>query len=202
MALEGGEGTASCSGRSLPPGKTQYQLYRRLSGPQGQSGQVWKTCPPPVFDPRTVQPVASCYTDWATRPTGYNIECKKMHSRNTIKFFRTNVWILVFLSLTERLHSTVPSLCNILQLTIRLHVLNSVSVEFLFFIKSQFTTTGQNVHLNQCTCGHTDGHKTWEVPERLQTVWKASTMCWWSASSFSIAAEYNRGFKWDHRNKA
>ena len=88
-----------------------------------------------------------------------NIECKKLHSRNTIKFLRTNVWILVFLSLIERLHSTIPSLRNILQLTIHLHVLNSVSVEFLFFSKSQFTTTGQNFHLNQCTCGHTDGHK-------------------------------------------
>jgi hypothetical protein len=43
--------------------------YRRLGGPQGRSGQVRKISPPPGFDPRTVQPVASCYTDWATRPT-------------------------------------------------------------------------------------------------------------------------------------
>jgi hypothetical protein len=28
-----------------------------------------KISPPPGFDPRTVQPVASCYTDYATRPT-------------------------------------------------------------------------------------------------------------------------------------
>jgi hypothetical protein len=28
-----------------------------------------KSCPPPVFDPRTAQPVASHYTDYATRPT-------------------------------------------------------------------------------------------------------------------------------------
>jgi sugar phosphate permease len=28
-----------------------------------------KTSPPPGFDPRTVQPVASRYTDWATRLT-------------------------------------------------------------------------------------------------------------------------------------
>ena len=26
----------------LPPGKNQYPLYRRLGGPQGRSGQVWK----------------------------------------------------------------------------------------------------------------------------------------------------------------
>ena len=37
-------------------------------------GPVWTGAenlapPPPGFDPRTVQPVASRYTDWATRPT-------------------------------------------------------------------------------------------------------------------------------------
>jgi len=68
-ALEGGEGSASRPGRSLPPGKTRYPLYMRLGGPQGWSGQVRKISPPPGFDPRTVQPVASCYTDYATRPT-------------------------------------------------------------------------------------------------------------------------------------
>ena len=64
-----GEGSASRPGRSLPPGKTRYPLYRRLGGPQSRSGQVQKISPPPGFDPRTVQPVASRYTDYATRPT-------------------------------------------------------------------------------------------------------------------------------------
>ena len=50
---------------ALPRGKTRYQLYRRPGGPQGLSGLVQKTSPPPGFDPRTVQPVASRYTDWA-----------------------------------------------------------------------------------------------------------------------------------------
>ena len=49
-------------------GKTQYPLYRRLGQPQGRSGQVRKISPPPTFDPQTVQPVASRYTDWATGP--------------------------------------------------------------------------------------------------------------------------------------
>ena len=49
----------------LPPGKTLYPLYRRMGGPQGRSGRVWKISPTPGFDPRTVQPVASHYTDWA-----------------------------------------------------------------------------------------------------------------------------------------
>jgi len=50
---------------SLPPGKTRYPLYRRLGGPRGRSGRVRKISPPPGFDPRTVQPAASRYTDWA-----------------------------------------------------------------------------------------------------------------------------------------
>jgi len=48
---------------ALPPGKTRYPLYRRLGGPQGRSGRVRKISHPPEFDPRTVQPVASCYSD-------------------------------------------------------------------------------------------------------------------------------------------
>jgi len=35
----------------------------------GRSGQVRKISPPPGFDPRTVQPIGSRYTDYATRPT-------------------------------------------------------------------------------------------------------------------------------------
>jgi len=68
MALEGEEGSASRLGRSLSTGKTRYPLYRRLGGSQGRSGQVRKISPPPGFDPRNVQPVASRYTDYVTRP--------------------------------------------------------------------------------------------------------------------------------------
>jgi len=51
---------------ALPPGKeTQYTLYKRLGGHQGSSGRVQKISPPLEFDPRTVQPVGSCYTKWA-----------------------------------------------------------------------------------------------------------------------------------------
>ena len=41
-----GEGSASRPGRSLPPGKTRYPLYRRLGGPLGRFGQVRKISPP------------------------------------------------------------------------------------------------------------------------------------------------------------
>jgi hypothetical protein len=50
---------------TLPPGKTRYPLYRRLGGPQGQSGRVQKISPPPGFDPWTAQPIVSSETDWA-----------------------------------------------------------------------------------------------------------------------------------------
>ena len=64
-----GEGSVSRPGRSLPPGKTRYPLYRRLGGPQGRSWKVGKISPPTGIRSRTVQPVVSRYTDWATRPT-------------------------------------------------------------------------------------------------------------------------------------
>ena len=48
---------------ALLPGKTPMPLYRSLDGPQGRSGRVRKILPPLGFDPRTVQPVASRYTD-------------------------------------------------------------------------------------------------------------------------------------------
>jgi hypothetical protein len=67
-APESGEGSASHPSRFLPPGKTWYPLYRRLCGTQGRSGEVRTISPPSEFDLRTVQPVASGYTDWATRP--------------------------------------------------------------------------------------------------------------------------------------
>ena len=48
---------------TLTPEKTRYPLYRRLDEPQGRSGRVRKILPSPGLDPRTVQPVASRYTD-------------------------------------------------------------------------------------------------------------------------------------------
>ena len=57
-ALEGDEWSAARPGRTLPPEKTRYPLYRRLGGPQCRSGPVRKISPPPGFDLRTVQSVA------------------------------------------------------------------------------------------------------------------------------------------------
>jgi len=66
-ALEGGEWSAARPGRSLPPGKTRCSLYRRLGGPQGRSGRAENLVPNGIRS-RTVQPVVSRYTDWATGP--------------------------------------------------------------------------------------------------------------------------------------
>ena len=61
-ALDGGVGGQRNAPAALPPGKTRYPLYRRLGGSQGRSGRLRKISPPPGFDPRTVQPVASRHT--------------------------------------------------------------------------------------------------------------------------------------------
>jgi hypothetical protein len=69
---------------ALPPGMTRHPLYRRLSGPQGRSGRMRKISPPQGFDPPTVQPVASRYTDWAI--AAHIVKCIK------ISKFNSNTW--------------------------------------------------------------------------------------------------------------
>jgi hypothetical protein len=56
---------------TLPPGMTRYPLYRRLCRPQSWLGLVLKISPPPGFDPRTAQLVASRYTDYAVPVQAY-----------------------------------------------------------------------------------------------------------------------------------
>ena len=43
---------------ALTPGMTWHPMYRRLGGPQGRSGRVWKILPVPRFDSRIVPPLA------------------------------------------------------------------------------------------------------------------------------------------------
>ena len=80
-ALEGGEWSAARPGRTLPPGKTRYPFYKRLGGPQGRSGRA-KNLVPTGIRSRTVQPVVSRYTDWATGPTF--VSCKKVLKKSVI----------------------------------------------------------------------------------------------------------------------
>ena len=72
LALDEGGWSTSCPGHFTPWKETRYPFYRRLGGPQGRSGQVQKISPPPGFDPRTVQRVASHYTDWAIPAHDFN----------------------------------------------------------------------------------------------------------------------------------
>jgi len=75
--------SAARPGRTLPPGKTRYPLYRMLSGPQGRSGRAENLVPTGIRS-RTVQPVVSRYTDWATRPTpGPNSTCKEKRTNSS-----------------------------------------------------------------------------------------------------------------------
>jgi hypothetical protein len=62
---------------AIPPEMTRYSLYRRLGEPQGRSGRLRKISPPPGLDPRTVQPVAIRYTDYAIPALTYQV-----HRRN------------------------------------------------------------------------------------------------------------------------
>jgi len=55
---------------ALPLGKNRYPLLRRVGGLQRRYGRVSKYSPPLAFDPRTVQPVATRYTDYASH--GHN----------------------------------------------------------------------------------------------------------------------------------
>jgi hypothetical protein len=65
-AVEGVGGQRHVAAR-IPPGITRYPLYRRLGGLQDVSARLRISRPPrpPGFDPRTVQPVARGYTNWA-----------------------------------------------------------------------------------------------------------------------------------------
>jgi len=50
---------------ALPLGKIRCPLFSRLGGPQGRLDGCKKISPAPGFDPPSVQPVASRYSDWA-----------------------------------------------------------------------------------------------------------------------------------------
>ena len=63
--LDGGGWSTPRPGRFTLGKVTRDPLCRRMGGPQGRSGRVWKISLPPTFDPQTIQPVACRYTDWA-----------------------------------------------------------------------------------------------------------------------------------------
>jgi hypothetical protein len=65
LVLEGGGWSAPCPGRFIP----EKDLIPTVQEAEWAPGPVWtyvKNLAPPGFDPWTVQPVASRYTDLAT----------------------------------------------------------------------------------------------------------------------------------------
>ena len=82
--------THRCGWSTPRPGiGTRYPLHRRLGGPQGRSGRVRKISPAPGFDSRTVQPVASRYTDWAVPVTSLKHKHKKYSDAEPADTFDT-----------------------------------------------------------------------------------------------------------------
>ena len=70
MTTLGAEGSASRPGRSLPPRKGTVPIVQEDGWAPGPvcTGAENFVPSPPGFDPRTVQPVASRYTDYSTGP--------------------------------------------------------------------------------------------------------------------------------------
>ena len=69
-----------------------YPFYRRLSGPQGRPGRVWKIFPSLGFDPRTFRPLANRYTDYAARTTSIRVGEVFFKVDGMLQFFKVFVW--------------------------------------------------------------------------------------------------------------
>jgi len=64
-ALDGDGWSTPRTGRFTPGKESRWPFYRQLGGRPGPFRMRGETSPPPEFDPRTVQSVASRYTDSA-----------------------------------------------------------------------------------------------------------------------------------------
>jgi len=70
---------------TLPPGKRPGTYCTEgWVGPKAGRDGCGKSRPPPGFDPQTVQPLASCYTDYAIPARNYGPYCLKL--AQTIRF--------------------------------------------------------------------------------------------------------------------
>ena len=66
-------------------------FYRRLGGPQGQSGKVQNISPPSAFGPWTIQSVASRYTDFVNPPPHIS-KGKRLEWESSYVCLRTTPW--------------------------------------------------------------------------------------------------------------
>ena len=117
-----GLGVSSTPRPYFTPEKDQYPFYRRLGGSQGRSGKA-ENLAPLGFDPQTVQPVVSRYTDWATRSTCTSSNVKNNHIYifqpygNYRRFLMTNVsnqkvFMFHFSNLRELIINNYYEKCN------------------------------------------------------------------------------------------
>ena len=157
-------GSASRPGRSLPPGKTRYPLYKRVGGPQGRSGQVRKISPPPGFDPRTVQPVVSRYTVYVTRPTILILSPSKSTGRSSDILTKILHTFKIYIACA----STISSSLTFLDLTIPVSlnesnklqsyclflILSPSSLNFLSHRPKHSHSTFQSTFLPKCERSH------------------------------------------------
>jgi hypothetical protein len=78
-----GEGSASRPGRSLPRESPGTHCTGSWVGPKASLDRCRKSRPLPGFDLRTVQPVASRYTNYVTRPTILEVQLTNSHRQWT-----------------------------------------------------------------------------------------------------------------------
>jgi len=131
----GGEGGQRHTPTALTPGKIRYPVCRTLGGSQGLPGQMRKVSPPPGFSLRTVQPLASLYTDCTTLAPDYVIplfkcnsgcmkapQCYVIHTLPILLFEKNtggclnlySVYVIVQVLLTLRKVATVPFVFTLL----------------------------------------------------------------------------------------
>jgi hypothetical protein len=85
-ALHAGGWSTSRPGRFTPWKQTGDPLYSRLGGSRAVLDECEKSRPPPRFDPRTVQPVASRYTDCSVTWIHHCMSVPTIHTPNALMF--------------------------------------------------------------------------------------------------------------------
>ena len=95
MALEGGEGSASCPGHSLARERPSTHCTGGWVGPRAGLDRCGKSRPLRGFVLETIQPLASRYTDWATRPTLFGVNI--VYCSDSCDCFASKVLLLLLL---------------------------------------------------------------------------------------------------------
>ena len=142
-ALEGGKWSAARPGRTLPPGKTRYPLYRRLGGPQGRSGRA-ENVAPPGFDPRIVQPVAQSlyrlsYPAHNHVPSNIQITTKSTQACTRDVRYKANTHEGLSMKCSLCSFGNFPGVWSIKKPTFR----NSMSVPSSWAIRNKLQTPGK-----------------------------------------------------------